>query len=158
MKNWLYVDQITLAALIVLAVIVALGFVQLPDSIPTSFSDNGVPQAYGSKLTLLLEPGFALFAVAITEIATRLKSPSVNLPFLVPPERQELLKPLSDELLRLVRAELVVGFALIEWFTIESARAGHLAPGFTNVIWALSGALPVTVIYYLARIVRVARG
>ncbi len=64
------------------------------------------------------------------------------MPFTVPDDRLDAIKPVSIWMQRLVRAEVLVGFAAIQCFTIAASNND-----------AASNALPVTVLIFLAAII-----
>lgn len=96
-------------------------------------------QSAAAALTLPLTgtAAFVIITLSIRYAPTRL-----NMPFTVPDDRLEEIKPLSIWMQRLVRAEVLVGFAAIQCFTI-AASSGH----------TLSNALPIAVLIFVAAIV-----
>ncbi len=156
-KEWPLVDRVAFAALVTLIALAAYGYAILPATIPTHFSFSGAPHSYSPKAILFLQPAIAALLWAIVALA--IKQPfRLNLPFTVPAERFSLLAPMNVATQRLVRAEIVVGLAAIEWFTIESARADHLAPGLMVAVGLVASAIVATVTVFMVRVWRIARG
>lgn len=156
-KEWLTVDKLALAALVVLCAIAAYGVATLPPTIPTHFGNDGAVNGYGSKLTLLLLPAVGLAAAGIVAFSIRLNL-RPNLPFTISPEGFERIVPLNAEMQRTLRAVLLAGFAAMEWMLLESAEKASLAPGFIPVTMAFIAGVFVVIGMYFVRIWRAARG
>lgn len=129
--------------------------IALPATVPTSFGTSGVPQAYGSKFTLLILPLVALGAFFITQLAQNGPMRVTGLD--VPPERQADVDAVGRRFMALVRAELIVGFAAIQFVLIQSAHAQMLSIFFGVAIAAFPIVLISTVMVMIVRIVNVAR-
>jgi len=120
------------AAMLVTWGIALYGIATLPSKIPTSFSFSGHVEEYSAKYTLLILPLAGLAAIVMMWWTARRGIYSVNLPFTIPADRVEAVRPLSASAAATISAELCVGFAAIEALLVGSAAAGSLLPAF---IW-----------------------
>ncbi len=144
------------AALLVSWGIALYGIATLPSRIPTSFSFSGHVREYSSKYTLLILPLAGLAAIVMTWWTARRGIQSINLPFTIPADRVEAVRPLSELLAATIIAELCVGFAAIEALVVGSAAAGSLLPAFGWTIAVFMVATIGTATGYSIAIYRVA--
>ncbi len=151
-------DTVAVAALFALWAETLVSIPGLPDMVPTSFDAGGVPQAYGSRFELLLLPAIAAVMWGIVWLTLRSKSMNLNVPFTIPEDRWPLIQPVSQEMQRLLRVELLVGFAALQWAIIESAKADQLVPGFVPIIIATVGGAIALVSWFIRRVWTIAKG
>jgi uncharacterized membrane protein len=121
----------------------------LPDKIPTHFGFDGAPDAWGSKMTLLLMPILATVIFAILTVLSRFPH-TYNYPWRLTEQNAERQYRLARMLLTAVKMEVIYLFAYIEYGTIRTALGnadglGSLVPSF--ILIALFG----TVAFYFVK-------
>ena len=141
-------------ALVVLIAVGLYAFATLPASIPTSFGFDGRPQAWGSKLTILMLPAAGLLAFVLISIVQATK-PRANLPFRVPEGRDEAVQAAFYAGTADLKAFLMCGFLALTIVMIASSR-GALSPAFLPVMGVFVVALVGIVAGMLVRAWRVA--
>ena len=110
-------------AILGLAVTVLLPLVywnDLPARAPVHFGASGKPDAWGGKNTLLFLPGLAVVMYLIIVVCSHYGK--VNLPFKVRAERLPVQRELALGLVRWIKAEVMLIFALCEYASIQTAR------------------------------------
>lgn len=150
-------DTISIAALVALWAETLVSIPGLPDIVPTSFGTGGAPQAYGSKLELLLLPAVATVMWAILGLAMRSKSVNLNMPFTIPEDRLPLIQPLSQQMQRVLRAELIAGFVALQSALIESSKAGQLVSGFGTIVGTFLAVTFALVGWFIYRVWTIAK-
>jgi uncharacterized membrane protein len=139
----------TLAVLGIIAAfaITAWGWLTLPAVIPTHYSISGVPNAYGSKGTLLIMPIVAACLYILLTFLSRY--PHVyNYPWPITHENAPRQYHLARLLLRWITLEIVWMFCAIQWLIIQSARS-YSASAILLVIPVIVIVLVITIILYV---------
>jgi len=140
---------------------VALGFIvangawlashyaDLPDKIPTHFGLSGAPDQWGSKATLWILFGVALFIYLLLTVVSRFPQ-AFNFPVPVTPQNRERLVHLAQEMMRWMKVELLGLFTWIEWQSVQVAlgHAQGLGPTFLG---AMLGLIFGTIALYIGR-------
>jgi uncharacterized membrane protein len=93
----------------------------LPGRIPTHFDPSGDPDAWGTPRMFLLLPLIAtgLYAL-ITAVSRR---PAVfNYPTRITPQNRGFLQEIALNMIAFLKAEVLILFALIQHFSIQTAR------------------------------------
>ena len=93
-------------------VLVWIHYDGLPETIPTHFSWNGLPNGYGSKSMLLVLPFVSLGIFLLLSIAERLPV-SFNWPVAIAPENQEWQMKNVKRLIQWMQLELAVLFVAL---------------------------------------------
>jgi uncharacterized membrane protein len=134
-------ELISLAALLTLLGITAnalYGPHRIPDKIPTLFGSNGQPDAWGSSVMLLPLPILAIFLYAGITLVSRFPS-AFNYPVRVTAQNRARLQSIALHMVASLKAETLVLFALLQYFTIDAARTARLGlpPGLMFTAIAL---------------------
>ncbi len=151
-------DTISVAALVALWAETLVSLPGLPDMVPTSFGHGGMPQAYGSRFELLLLPVIATVMWAIVWLTIRTRTVRLNVPFTIPENRLPLILPLSQQMQRMLRVVLLVGFVALQSAIIESAKADQLAPGFVGIVLAVVVVAVAVASWFIYRVWTIAKG
>jgi len=120
----------------------------LPATIPIHFGADGRPDGWGSRATLLMMPGWALFMFALLTLAGR-RPASYNYPWPLTAANARRQAQLARELLAWLRAALAWMFAVIEVRVIAGARAGDAGPALWFVPALLLMVLGPVAAYFL---------
>lgn len=145
-------DTVALAALVALWAETIVAFPGLPDSVATSFGNDGTAQAYGPKFEFFLMPVIASAIFGVVWLTLRMKTIVVNVPFEISQERLDALMPMHRFAQRLIRGELLLGFVAMQWILLESARTNELAPAFLWVTGCMILGTFAVVGWYLYRL------
>lgn len=122
----------------------------LPDIVPTHYNFSGQIDSWGSKYTLAILPGAALFVFLMLTILERY--PHVyNYPFPLTQKNVRTQYALSRSLLIWMKFEIVYFFIYIEWKTIQAAlgMAKGLGPEF---LFLFIGTIMATIIIHFIRL------
>jgi uncharacterized membrane protein len=122
----------------------------LPERIPTHYNFAGVPDAHGSKTTLLFLPliGAGLF-VMLTVVG--LNPQSMNLPVKVTEENRELVYAQAVRFIHFLRLLIGVLFGYLIWGTIQVGM-GNQAQLDSRILFGLLGVLGLVMVWFFARI------
>lgn len=102
----------------------ATGFYQaLPEQIPTHFNATGIPDGFGSKITVFLLPVLSLVIVGGLTFLAR-KPHHFNYPFVVTPENAAFEYRKARTILRVMNALVSLMFMLITWHTVRASTGG----------------------------------
>ena len=118
------ISLIALAALLWITYSVLYGPSRLTGPIPTHFGLDGQPNAWGDPKMLLMLPGVGIFLyLSITLVSF---FPSVfNYPVRVTPQNRERLQSIALNMVAALKAETLLLFAFLQYFTIQGVRTGH---------------------------------
>lgn len=125
--DWL-LEFFGLAFLLLLIILPAVYYGDLPGEIPTHFDGSGLPDGYGSKGTLLLFPviGFVLyFLLTIISFFPHI----FNFPVKITPQNAEIQYRLAIRLLRILKTLILVMFSFICYQTIKTAMGSSVGLG-----------------------------
>jgi uncharacterized membrane protein len=146
-----------LVALTVLGIIIDLaialwGYFVLPAIIPTHYTVQGVPNAYGGKVGLFVLPILALCLAVLLTFVCRFPH-RYNYPWPITTENAPRQYALARLLMRFLALELVWMFCVLQWSLIQAAQS-HSA----GLIWLVAPALvlvfAVTIILYMRAAIR----
>jgi uncharacterized membrane protein len=123
-----------LEAIALLALIFNLGFTAcalwgpnaLPARIPTHFDITGSPDGFGTPRMLLLLPLIAIFLYSLISLVSR-RPAAFNYPARITAQNKSRLQRLAVEMIAFLKAEVLTLFALIQFFSIRTARLGENA-------------------------------
>ena len=141
-------DVLATVCLLVMFILVALYWGQLPDRIPTHYGIDGQPNAWGGKSAILLLPVISLIAYGGLTLVRFLPDSSYNYPVPVTEENRERLGALSRELLSALKAGLLLAFLPMLVFILK---------GLTLPLWYLPLLLLLVfgpVVFYIVRMVK----
>jgi uncharacterized membrane protein len=131
-------ELVSVLGMIVIALTLLLSWSGIPATIPTHFGVSGQPNSYGSKATLLLLPGIAVFLYAL--LTTLSFFPQVyNFPWRITEQNAWAQYRLARQMLGWLKAELIATFAWLNWEIIQTA----LGKANGQVFWFLPVALVV---------------
>lgn len=91
-------DVLSLAMVAAYLVLIAAAWDTLPDAVPNHFDAAGVPDAYGDRSVLLLEPVVALALWALLAVARR-RPELWNFPVRVTPRNRDTLHAIGDQMM-----------------------------------------------------------
>jgi uncharacterized membrane protein len=142
-------EILSVLGLILSYYILLSSWASLPDKIPTHFGFDGAPNAWGSKMTLLLMPAIATVMFAVLTVLCRFPH-TYNYPWRLTEQNAGRQYLLARMLLTAVKMEIIYLFAYIEYGTIRAAMGnadglGSLMPSF--ILIALFG----TVAFYFVK-------
>ena len=130
-------EGLAATGLVVLLVLPAVYYNDLPEIIPTHFDAFGEADGYGGKWTILLLSfiGLALYGL-LTFVNSRPQH--MNFPVRITPENAKRQYRLATRLIRILKALIMPMFAYISWSVIQGALSGHasLGAGFLWVVLA----------------------
>ncbi|HZC04037.1 MAG TPA: DUF1648 domain-containing protein [Ktedonobacterales bacterium] len=143
---------LTVAALVALLTMTAYWWSSLPAIVPTHFGANGLPNGYGSKLSLLLLPCLLLALTLLFALLARFPW-AFNYPVVITAQNAERQYRRGRTALAVVNAASALTFTIIQWQTIQVARgaATGLGPAFSQgaiIIFAVL--VPIVVIALIA--------
>ena len=101
-------DVLAAACLLVMFLLVALYWKQLPELIPTHYGIDGRPDSWGGRGAVLLLPLLSLFLFASLTGARFLPDRMYNIPVAVTEENRERLLGLSRQLLSVLKPCLIM--------------------------------------------------
>lgn len=131
-------EGVAAAALIVLLILPALYYGELPESIPTHFNAAGEADDYGDKWTILL---LSFISLAIYALLTFINSRPyiLNFPVKITPENTERQYRLATRFIRILKAGITGMFAYISWAVMEGALSGRPSLGAGFMWFVIAG-------------------
>lgn len=126
--------------LLVLIVGVGYGLVHLPATVPIHFGLSGQPDAWGSRLLLLLLPGIASVLYVLLSLLSRVPH-WYNYPLVITPANAEFQYLLARRLLLVMKAVIVWLFVAIYVIAAQfaTARRALLAPWLLPLVAVVIG-------------------
>ena len=146
------IEFIGILAILTLVVIPVFYYGDLPDKIPTHFSMDGTPNAYGSKVFLWVLPivGSALYL----GLNVLCRFPHLfNYPWKITEENAERQYRLAIRMLRVMNVCIVWFMAYMNNVSIQTALGNQGGPN-TFFILVLLALIFVPVIYYIIKMVK----
>jgi len=116
----------------------------LPQRIPTHFTADGQPNAWGPPSSLWLLPIVAAGVYLLISVVSLFPA-SFNFPVRATPVNRARLEALTLQMMSWIKVELVCLFLFIQWSIIQSVRGGRAAlppvmvPLFLVVVFATVG-------------------
>ncbi|MFC2137457.1 DUF1648 domain-containing protein [Bacteroidota bacterium] len=107
-------DVISIITIIYLIIISTHSYVNAPDIVPTHFDINGNPDNWGSKITLFIIPGLALFFYLIFTIISRFPH-AFNYPIKITEENADRQYTLALKFLSLIKLSIIILFTFISF-------------------------------------------
>lgn len=98
----------------------------LPQRIPTHFTADGQPNAWGPPASLWLLPVVAVGIYLLISVVSLFPA-SFNFPVRSTPVNRARLEALTLQMMAWIKVELVCLFLFIQWSIIESVRSGKAA-------------------------------
>ncbi|NUO02328.1 MAG: DUF1648 domain-containing protein [Saprospiraceae bacterium] len=115
-------EVLSLGGLAFFVILIGVTWGKLPATIPIHFDLAGKADGWGSKATILILPGIALFIYATMTLAGR--SPkNINYPVRITPENAERQYRLARHLLAVMKAAVVWGLLGLTWLIIFTAQS-----------------------------------
>ena len=119
-----------------------IGWVELPDVIPTHFGATGEADSWGPKSTLLVLPILTVVLYALLIVLSRF--PHIyNYPVAITEENAERLYRLGREAMYWLKAQLVWMMGYLQWSMIQ-VSLGRAEKLNATVMWLFVAALFVT--------------
>ena len=141
-------DVVSVVCLLVMFILIALYWGQLPEQIPTHYGIDGQPNAWGGRGAVLILPLLSLFLFAVLTGARFLPASMYNFPVAVTEENRERLLDLGREMLSVVKACLLLAFLPMIVFLVLDLPL----PVWYTVVLLLLIFVPIVV--YIIRVVK----
>ncbi|TNE66195.1 MAG: DUF1648 domain-containing protein [Bacteroidetes bacterium] len=144
--DW-FLEGVAGLGMLLLLLLPATYYSELPDMIPTHFNARGEADDYGSKASIWILP---LIGAALYGFLTSLnRYPHVfNYSVKITPDNAETQYRLAIRMLRGLKLFMLFLFTYICWGTIRGALAGD--PGLSSwFVWLTFGGIAVMLIWYL---------
>jgi len=124
---------------------------RIPVRLPSHFGGGGKPDAWGTSGILLVELGMAIGIYVLIGFLERIPL-RLNLPFRVPPGREEQLRPLAVEFLKVLK---LVTVWLMLYLTVMTVLVGQgRREGLGSVVPIFLVLIPAVVVFYMVRMRR----
>lgn len=130
-------EAISAVGVLVLIILIILSWSELPDKIPSHFGASGLPDAWGSKLSVWFLPGMGVGLYALLTIVSRFPH-TFNYLWAVTEENAEKQYQIARTMVGALKAEVIWLFVYMEFAIIQ------VAMGKTNGIGVVF--LPITLI------------
>lgn len=138
-------DALALSGLVLFLIVTTIYWSKLPDTIPIHFDLKGNADGWGSKATIWVLPGIALFIYATMTLAAGLSPKYINYPVRITPENAERQYRLARHLLATMKAVAVWGLLVLTWLIFGAALSPTPELGswpalvFVGAIFAIVG-------------------
>jgi uncharacterized membrane protein len=120
----------------------------MPDRIPTHFGFDGAPNAWGSKMTLLLTPAIVTIMFASLTLLSRF--PHIyNYPWQLTEQNAETQYRLARTLLTAIKMEVTLLFSFIEYGIIRTSMGKSQGLGFEILPLVLVMIFGTVVFYFI---------
>lgn len=139
-------EGLAAAALIVLLILPALYYGELPESIPAHFNAAGEADGYGGKWTIFL---LSFIGLAVYALLTFINSRPyiLNFPVKITPENTERQYRLAARFNRILKIVITVMFLYLSWAVITGALSGRPSLG-AGFIWMVMAGVFGTIGWY----------
>lgn len=141
-------DVFSLVCVLVMFLLVALAWKQLPAEIPTLYGFDGQPAGWGSRSTILMLPCMGLFLVVLLTVCRLLPARLYNYPVPVTADNEAALYALARDMLSVLKAASVLAFLPVVIFQLR----GLPLYSWYQLIFLLLFTVPV--VFYIIRMVR----
>lgn len=139
-------EGVAVAGLLLMLILPAVYYNELPDTIPTHFNGAGKADGYGNKLTVWVLPLIGLGLYTMLTFINR--SPQqFNYPVKVTPENAQRQYELATRLIRMLKAVIMLLFVYICYMVIQGALSGEASLG-AGFIWVTLTAVFGTIAWY----------
>jgi uncharacterized membrane protein len=144
------------SALAFTTIIVVLNYSSLPQQIPTHFDSANIANGWSDKSFLWILVAFAAFLYIVPSLIRFIPKNSISMP--VRPEQREAALPFLFAMSDWIKAEISCLFAFIQYSMIDDAKGygKSLTALFIPMIFCVDFVVLATVVYYIARMKRVA--
>lgn len=140
-------EVLTVLGLISVIALTIWGWQTLPARIPTHFGLSGTPNAFGSKVTLLMLPIISICLAVLFFFVSR--SPHrYNYPWPITRENAARQYSLARLLICWLALEIVLMFCGLQWIMIQAAQS-QAGIAFLLVVPVVVFILLVTIIFYV---------
>lgn len=131
-------EGLAAAGLVIIFVLPAVYYRDLPENIPTHFNAAGAADGYGGKWTIFLLSFLCLALYALlTFISTQ---PQLfNFPVKITPENSERQYQLAARFIRILKALITIMFSYISWAVIQGAVSGNPSLGAGFLFCVIAG-------------------
>lgn len=119
------IDFLCLLAIASMFVYAWSQFQDLPHLVPTHFDFRGRVDTYGSKTSIFVLPGIALFVFVIT-LFSRFNPRTLNVPFKVTEENADRVMPIVLNMISGIQVLTTMMFGFILFLTISIAKKSGL--------------------------------
>ena len=117
--DWV-LELVGLAGLVMLLVVPAFYYQQLPESIPVHFNFQGQPDSFGPRETIWILPTIGTVLFLLMSIANQ--SPhTFNYTVKIDERNAEVEYAMATRMMRLIKALIVVVFVYLDWTSIQIA-------------------------------------
>jgi|APTNR8051073442_1049403.scaffolds.fasta_scaffold00661_7 uncharacterized membrane protein len=113
-------EILALTGLALFILLIAAYWSKLPANIPIHFNLAGKADGWGSKATILVLPGIALFIYATMTLASQF-SKHINYPVRITPENAERQYRLARHLLAVMKVAVIWGLLGLTWLILRTA-------------------------------------
>jgi uncharacterized membrane protein len=120
-----FISLTALVALLGMTWAALYGNGRLPDKIPTHFDAAGQPDGWGPSVMLLLLPLVGIFLYLTISLVSRFPG-SFSYPVRVSAQNRLRLQSIALHMVAFLKAEIVCLFALLQYYTLQAARAHRL--------------------------------
>lgn len=141
------IDVTATLLLIAIIALTAATLPGLPDKVPTNFDASGQPNSWGSKWTILFFPLISLAFWVGLGLVARLGPQHYNFPWAITEANAQSQYRLARRFIRLLRAECILMFGIIETEIIIIAKQG--TPFGPTLLPILLAPLAITIGGYL---------
>ncbi len=137
-------DVLALLGIAAFLVLILLYWTQLPATIPIHFDLKGNADGWGSKATILVLPGIAIFIYLLMTLLARSRQ-NFNYPVRITPENANRQYRLARHLLAVIKVAIVWGFLGLTWLILQAAGSQDPQLGawpviaFVGLIFAVIG-------------------
>jgi uncharacterized membrane protein len=160
-----YLELIGIFLLFLVAYLTWTAYPALPDTIPTHFDIQGLPDGWGSKNEILIFPLISLFiflllsGIIIAFLYIKDPKKMINLPASVKeritPEQAEILRIFLVRCLFALKILMLGMFTYLLYYNIETALSGPSSAG-NNFILFFTAAILILVLYMVYKSFRIA--
>mgnify|MGYP000927164016 CR=1 FL=1 len=147
-SNERIIEILALLLLLFMCFYAAWEFGSLPETIPNHFNGKGEADSLGSKASVFIGPGIAIFTYILMYFAGKVSPENYNFPVKITAENKVYQYALGRLMLKVVNLWGMLLMAFITWGTIQTANrySGAMNP---IILWGLIGGLFVVLGWYL---------
>lgn len=132
-------EGLSILALLLLLVLPAAYFTDLPDSIPQHYNARGEADGFGSKRIIWALPVIGAFLFGLLTLLSRM--PHIyNYPLQITEENAPYQYKLAARMIRMLKALILLMFAFLTWKMIDGALSGNMHLG-SHFLWIFLASL-----------------
>ncbi len=139
-------DVLSVAGLAGFVILMLTQWQQLPATIPIHFNLAGEADGWGSKSTLLILPGVALFIYILMSVLGG-SSKNINYPVRITPENAERQYRLARHLLAVMKTAVILGLLGLTWLIVQAVSSASTHLGSWPVFLFVGGIFAVVIGY-----------